>query len=344
MTAVTETTQHLAGADSSPSRMTVSLIVCCYRMDRWEDLCAAVDSALLQQPAIEEVIVVVDYNDALRLRIAAAYEGVIVIDNQESRGLSGARNTGISRSKGDLIAFLDDDAVAHPEMIARLGQSVENGQVLGSVALIEPEWLGTPARWFPDEFLWVVGCTYKGMGIGRVRNLLGAAMCVRRSVFEQVGGFNSGLGRNHSALPLGCEETEFCIRANRAHPASHFVFEPAALCRHKVPTVRVSWRYFTHRCYAEGWSKAHVEYISQAPGSLASERAYATRTVPAGSLRAILEFLSTGDVRGLGRAAAGPWGLIAAAAGYVVARVTLIFNPTRASALRQLPTALTCDT
>lgn len=342
MTTVTALSLDHETVHTHTSGLTISLIICCYRIDRWDDLCAAIDSALSQQPKVEEVVVVVDHNDALRSRVVSAYQDVIVIENTGQKGLSGARNSGIAVSKGSLIAFLDDDAVAHPDMIFHLRRRVENGPVLGSVAAIEPEWLGTPAGWFPEEFLWVVGCTYKGMLPGRVRNLLGAAMCVRRSVFDRVGGFNSGLGRNHSTLPLGCEETEFCIRANRAFPTCHFEFEPAAQCLHKVPPARLTWKYFIHRCYAEGWSKAHVAFIAQAAGSLTSERVYATRTVPLGSLRAILEFASRGDIRRLGRAVAGILGLLVAAAGYVVGRVSLALNPTRASALRELPAAVAC--
>jgi hypothetical protein len=228
-------------------------------------------------------------------------------------------------------------------MIGHLRRRVESGPVMGAVAEIQPDWLGSPAAWFPDEFLWVVGCTYMGMHAGQVRNLLGAAMCIRRSVFETVGGFHSGLGRNHSALPFGCEETEFCIRANRAHPAFHFEYEASARCRHKVPPQRVTWKYFLRRCYAEGWSKAHVAFIAQASGSLSSERVYVTRTVPLGSLRGLSNLILKADLGGLGRAIAGASGLIVAAAGYLVGRLSLAANPGRASALRELKTALPCD-
>jgi GT2 family glycosyltransferase len=327
---------------SARSTMTTSVVICCYQDKRWDDLCAAVTSVLEQRPEVAEIVVVVDHNQALLGRVTARFPGVVVIENAEERGLSGARNTGIAASVGDLVAFLDDDAVADPDMFERLRECVEGSRVLGAVADIRPQWLGSSATWFPEEFFWVIGCTYKGLRAGRVRNLLGAAMSVRRSVFETVGGFNSGLGRNHSALPLGCEETEFCMRANRAHPTFHFEFESGAVCYHKVPPQRTTWSYFVHRCYAEGWSKAHVAFIAQAPGSLSTERAYASRTVPLGALRGIGAFLTTGELGGLGRAVAGPLGLIVAAVGYCFGRVSLAANPRRALALRDLPSVFTC--
>jgi glucosyl-dolichyl phosphate glucuronosyltransferase len=335
--------QDVERSGPSPREMTTSLIICCYQCERWGDLCAAIDSALAQQPALEEIVVVVDHNDALKALVSAAYPDLLVIENTEERGLSGARNSGIAAAKGELIAFLDDDAVAAPDMIRHLRRRVERDQVLGAVAEIQPEWLGSRAAWFPDEFLWVVGCTYKGMHAGRVRNLLGAAMCIRRAVFETVGGFHSGLGRNHSALPFGCEETEFCIRANRAYPAFHFAYDASAWCRHKVPPRRVTWKYFLRRCYAEGWSKAHVALIAQGSGSLSSERVYVTRTVPLATLRGLSDFILKADLGGLGRAVAGTSGLIVAAAGYLAAGLSLAMDSGRASALRESKTSLTCN-
>jgi glucosyl-dolichyl phosphate glucuronosyltransferase len=317
-----------------------SVVICCYNLDRWDDICEAIQSVSKQTQQVQQTIVVVDHNPALQARMQAAFPTLTVIANSGERGLSGARNSGIAASTGEFLLFLDDDAVAAPDMVALLSERLADRQVLGAVARIQPDWLGPVPPWFPAEFLWVVGCTYQGMSPGRVRNLLGAAMYVRRSVFEAVGGFNSGLGRSHFSLPLGCEETEFCIRANLAHPMSYFVYDATAACRHKVPPQRLTWRYLTTRCYAEGLSKAHVAFIAQAAGALSTERAYVTKTVPAGALRGLSAFVSKGEIGGLGRAVAAGLGLGSAAVGYLVGRAMLIADPGRALMLRRLPKAL----
>jgi GT2 family glycosyltransferase len=315
-----------AAADLAPqpaSALTMSVVICCYHRERWLDVCAAVNSVLVQEPVPSEVIVVVDHNPELMSLLAARFPTILVVANRNARGLSGARNTGVAVSSGDLIAFIDDDAALEPGMISALCANMSDERVLGAVARIEPLWLAPPPEWFPEEFLWVVGCTYRGMTPGRVRNLIGAAMCVRRGVFDAVGGFTDGVGRAQSGLPLGCEETEFCIRANAAFPACGFVYDPTSVCGHKVPAQRTTLRYFATRCYAEGWSKAHIGALLRSKAALSSEKSYVTGVLLHGFVRGFRDFLIRADVAALSRALAIAFGLSVTTAAYLIARLIL---------------------
>src|SRR4029453_16604472 len=90
-----------------------------------------------------------------------------------------------------------------------------------------------------------------------IRNFMGANMSFRRDALVDVGGFSTGLGRVGST-PLGCEETELCIRLASPHREGVLLYEPQALVRHHVPSSRATWGYFRSRCYHEGLSKAEV--------------------------------------------------------------------------------------
>jgi hypothetical protein len=104
-------------------------------------------------------------------------------------------------------------------------------------------------------------------------------MAIRRSVFSEVGGFTSGIGRI-GKVPLGCEETELCIRYTSAHPDHRFVLTRDAIVHHLVPPSRRSWHYFWTRCWAEGLSKAAVSSLVGSKSGLASERRHVLRSLP----------------------------------------------------------------
>lgn len=295
----------------------ISVIICAYTEQRWQDLQDAVASVHNQNLAPRELIVVIDYNQALYERSVAAFPGAIIIQNTQPRGLSGARNTGIALAQGNIIAFLDDDAAALPDWLEQLSQGYDGPLVLGVGGSIEPVWAGGEPRWFPEEFYWVVGCTYRGMPLvaAPIRNMIGANMSFRREIFEAIGDFQNGMGRI-GTLPMGCEETEICIRALKRWPARVFMYEPAARVKHRVPAARSQWRYFQSRCYSEGRSKVQVSRLVGAGAGLSTERSYTFKTLPQGVVRNIFEVILRRDPSGLSRAVAIIAGLATTVAGY----------------------------
>jgi glucosyl-dolichyl phosphate glucuronosyltransferase len=298
----------------------ISVVICAYTEDRWDDVLAAVGSVRAQSRAPHEVIVVVDHNPALLARLRTALPDVEVIPNAGFRGLSGGKNTGVAAARGDVVAFLDDDAIAEAGWLAALASGYDAADVAGVGGLTLPLWGTAAPRWFPDEFAWVVGCTYRGMEKGPIRNLMGGNASFRREAFDVAGGFRTGIGRAAGGRPLGCEETEFCIRLRQAAPETVLLFEDAAVIWHRVPAERARFAYFRSRCYAEGLSKAMVTRSVGVGDGLASERRHALVALPRGvahGLRAALR----GDPAGLGRAASIVAGLAFTTAGYAAGSV-----------------------
>lgn len=297
----------------------VSVIICAYTMARWDDLCAAINSLRRQTRRPDDIVLVIDHNDALHAR--ARQEGwtdVMVVANRYAQGLSGARNTGIASARYDLLVFLDDDAIAAPDWLAQYFQHAAAPDVLGCTGTIAPHWIGGRPRWFPDEFLWTVGCSYRGQPTtpGPVRNVLGASMLIKRTVFETAGKFSSHLGRSGGTL-MSCEETEMCIRGGAAFPAGHFLFVPAAGILHQVPGDRLTWGYYRRRCFAEGRSKAFLATLTQQRGTLDAERHYVLRTLTSGVLCGLADTALRADPAGVARAAAIIFGLGATLCGFL---------------------------
>ncbi|GGU59604.1 glycosyltransferase family 2 protein [Streptomyces daghestanicus] len=301
----------------------ISVVICAYTEERWEDVLAAVSSVRAQSRPALETLLVVDHNEKLGDRLAREYAAagdVRVLANAGPRGLSAGRNTGVAAARGAVIAFLDDDAVAERDWLLHFAGAYDDPRVLAVGGRTVPVWAsGRRPRWFPEEFDWVVGCTYRGLPPGRVRvrNVLGGNASFRREAFDAAGGFATGIGRGGDRRPLGGEETELCIRLARARPDAVLLIDDRAVIHHRVPAPRERFAYFRARAYAEGLSKALVTRSVGAAKGLESERRYAARVLPAGVARGLRDALLARP-GGAGRAGAIVAGVLTAAGGYAV--------------------------
>lgn len=303
--------------------MKFTVIICAYTEDRWEALLSAVSSIKAQSYLPAELIVVIDHNQRLFERASAQFQNVHVIENRDERGLSGARNTGIALATGDAIAFIDEDASAAPDWLHFLDENFADPRVMGVGGTITPHWENGRPHWFPREFDWVVGCTYLGLPeqTAPVRNLIGCNMSFRREIFENAGIFRNGIGRV-GTIPVGCEETEICIRARQKWIGKNFIFEPRAQVLHQVPANRKKFAYFRSRCYGEGISKALISRFIGAKDGTQSEWTYTLRTLPRGIVNGLADLLQ-GDFAGLLRALAIIAGLFITTLGFIVGNLSI---------------------
>ena len=316
----------------------VSVIVCAYTLDRWDEMTAALRSAAEQVPPPTEVILVVDHNPGLFVRAQRELSGVKVVENVGIRGLSGGRNTGLHTATGEITVFLDDDAEADPGWLVALVAPYEDERVIATGGKVLPIWETGRPRWMPDEFDWVVGCSYRGLPAGEalIRNPIGCSMSLRRQAAVDAGGFRTEVGRV-GTLPAAGEETELAIRLRRLLPWSRVVYVPTSTVRHHAPASRARWSYFRSRCFHEGRSKAILSRLEGTKVGLSSERSYTTRVLPAGVLRGMGQMLH-GDRGGVQRAAAIVAGLCITMFGYVSGRVGQR-GPVTEAASRERPRA-----
>ncbi len=294
----------------------VSIVICAYTEARWPDLLAALRSLERQNTQPREVIVVIDHNPRMLQRAREELTSVISLENEGPSGASGARNSGASVARGEILAFLDDDTRATPAWLEQMAPHLTDPRVLGAGGKLEPEWLDGRPSWFPDEFNWVVGGSYRGMPeqVSAVRNVWSANMAMRRRTFEALGGFRSGFGKVGACSRP--EDTDLCIRALQRWPGGVWLYEPRAVVFHRVPSDRTSWHYFISRCYNEGAGKAQLSRMVGAAHSLSAEGRYTYRTLPLAVARNLGDALWRRDPAGLGRAGAIVAGLTVAAAGY----------------------------
>jgi glycosyltransferase involved in cell wall biosynthesis len=177
-----------------------------------------------------------------------------------SPGLSAARNLALEAACGDVVAFIDDDAVPRPGWLAALVAPFarpEIGCVGGRVLLRFGERVPT---WLPAPLLGYLSQYDLGPEERRVTYTLpmeqyprGANMAVRGAAAADVGGFRGIFGRSGRSL-LSNEEVDFCYRLETGGWELRYTGE--AVVDHLVLPERLRPDWFLQRVSAQGASDA----------------------------------------------------------------------------------------
>ena len=240
----------------------LSLVIATY--NRAEQLMVTLRSVAAQSKASAQwECIVVDNNsgDNTRERVEgfiAEHSTLNIIYHFESKqGLSHARNAGIERAKGDIIAFIDDDERIVPDFISayiKLFESYPNAMAAGGKIIAEYP-TGRP-RWMshyterpianPMDF----GDYVRTFPKGRIPG--GGNMAMRREVFNKIGAFNTSLGRTGKLL-IGGEESDLFERMHSAGMRCYYV--PRAVMYHIIPQEKLSDTYLERLAYNIGISQ-----------------------------------------------------------------------------------------
>jgi len=237
----------------------VSAIVSTYSKDRMGYVLDCVESLEKQSMPPREIILVLDPDqDLIEAYKTSVSSGVRIVVSEE-RGLSNARNAGIRDAKTEIVAFIDDDAVADEAWLENLVRNYDDPNVVGVGGLIKAEWENNRPMWFPEELDWIVGCSYKGLPERTtiVRNPIGCNMSFRKVVFEQAGYFAADIGRFGRKL-IGSEEMELSTRIPGKIPNSKIVYDPSAVVHHRISRNRANLTYLWRRSFYEGVSKSLI--------------------------------------------------------------------------------------
>jgi len=218
--AVNAPIQRLPRFDSCEGapQLTVSVAIC--TRERPRDLARCLESlrALTARPLEILVIDNAPVSDHTR-RIVALFEEARYL-REPRRGLSAARNTALASARGDIVAFIDDDAVAHPAWLARIRDCFRDPGVAVATGLVLPAELEAPAQMIFEESFqffhqgyrrrlfdsaYFAALRSKGVPVWDIG--AGANMAIRRTAFEQGHRFDVRLG---PGVFGGCgEDSEF---------------------------------------------------------------------------------------------------------------------------------------
>lgn len=179
---------------------------------------------------------------------------------ESQQGLSYARNCGIRNAKGDLLVYVDDDALVNKEYLAtyadffaRRPEAVAaGGPILPQYdGCEEPDWMSHYTRQLVTGKLWIgekerefPGDAFPG----------GGNAAYRKSVFDAVGLFNVELGRKGNSL-IGAEEKDLFDKMTSR--GMKFYYLPTAILYHLIPPKKLTQDYFDRLTYGIGVSERY---------------------------------------------------------------------------------------
>jgi GT2 family glycosyltransferase len=184
---------HSIGSSNTREKPLVSVIIPTH--NRGGLLQEALDSVLAQEGAGEsftmEVIVVDDASSDNTPEIVRRYPDVRYVKLDTNRGESGARNAGIAASRGEYVAFLDDDDLWLPHKLSVQVPALESHPEVGVVYsqnIIRGE--GIDSSW-PDARRAPSGDVFQAFLVEDFISI--NTILVRREAFQKAGGFDESL-------------------------------------------------------------------------------------------------------------------------------------------------------
>ena len=251
----------------------LTVVICTHNRARYLPACV---QSLLDQtlPRAQYEILVVDNastDETASLCREWEARGDIRYVFEPVAGLSQARNTGCHAARGRFVGYLDDDGKATPGWCAAALEAFESvtpqpGWVGGPIDL---DWQSAPPEWLDAELQECLGRLDGGpvaRWLAPNERLGGGNSFYPRALLEEVGGFDTRLGRKNNLLLSG-EETQL---QRRLEAAGHrLYYTPGMRMLHAVPPERLAPSFFQRRYY---WGGITDELIRR---SLA-ERGHAT--------------------------------------------------------------------
>lgn len=240
----------------------LSVIVCTYNRDKF--LYDALRHVALNDFPTEDYEIVLinnnctDSTESECQRFAADFPKVQFRYFVETKqGLSHARNRGIAESRGDILVFIDDDSFVKADYLRNLQNRIsQHPDAKAFGGKITPRFeSGEAPRWLCKwNYSWVSAidlgdkvCAFEGKAFP-----IGANMGVRKHCFEEVGLFNTELGRTGNNL-MGGEEKDLFNRLKEN--GMRILYFPDIEVEHVIPPQRTTKDYIVRMAYGVGVSE-----------------------------------------------------------------------------------------
>jgi glycosyltransferase involved in cell wall biosynthesis len=224
--------------------MTLSIIICSY--NRASYISDALTSLYVQSSGLDDFeVIIVDNNSTDNTKEVYAQwrqtntNGQFTFISETKQGASFARNTGAAIAKGEWVCFMDDDAVATTDYVKNIIKHIQDqpfivgfgGRIIPKYIPAEPKWMSYYVSSLVGNFDYApTACAFEN---GKYP--LESNMIVKKSVYDQIGGFNVNLPGVVGTLRIGGEGKELFYKIIAL---GHTIYYDPSICVHHVVEVK----------------------------------------------------------------------------------------------------------
>jgi glycosyltransferase involved in cell wall biosynthesis len=224
--------------------MTLSIIICSY--NRASYISDALTSLYVQSSGLDDFeVIIVDNNSTDNTKEVYAQwrqtntNGQFTFISETKQGASFARNTGAAIAKGEWVCFVDDDAVATTDYVKNIIKHIQDqpfivgfgGRIIPKYIPAEPKWMSYYVSSLVGNFDYApTACAFEN---GKYP--LESNMIVKKSVYDQIGGFNVNLPGVVGTLRIGGEGKELFYKIIAL---GHTIYYDPSICVHHVVEVK----------------------------------------------------------------------------------------------------------
>ena len=255
----------------------ISIIVSTYSTKRINDFQNLLKSIRNQSYQNIEIVISVDENKELYHKIEKLIpeieKNIKIIFNPRNEGLAHSRNIGVKNADGDIIAFVDDDAILFPDWAESIVKTFDGNNIGAVAGDIIPLWENNNMSWFPRELFWMISCSYSMTPDHKceVERGFGTNMAFRKDIFYKVGMFDSEFGINGEKW-TGGEDTIMFLKVK--DNGDKVFFNPDAKVFHKIYFYRIKMLNIVKRAFNGGYSVAKMNKLRKYNISDSTEERY----------------------------------------------------------------------
>ena len=235
--------QNFRPLENSSTQLKISVVILT-KGDNSKFLRDSIESLTRQTILPNKVILICDKKDSIIETLINQYKSkllIVEIINEKPQGIGISRNAGISYSEEDIVAFLDDDAIASKKWIEGMQEAYLNQNVVAVSGKVVDKSPNLP------PIISLINRRFNlGLKMVTTTSLIGCNMSFRKDFLEKIGAFNV-------TIDYGFDELEIADRIIRS--GRTIIYSPKATVKHDYAR---SWKNLLWKTYRQG--RGSVEF------------------------------------------------------------------------------------